>query len=129
VADIYDRALGTATRMLNTRANGGYGDVAVLTVTTIGEYDPDTGTAPVTTTEYTGSAFRDTFKREEVDGVRVLATDVKFLVSPKLANGNAAPDLNPEYRINFDGQDYIVVNVMPWNYAGLTVGFEVQARK
>ena len=129
MADIYDRALDMATRKLKPRSAGGFGFEATLTTEIVGAYDPATGMAPVTVTNYAGSAFRDTFRKDEIDGTRVLESDVKFLVSPKLVNGNTTPVLNPEYKITFDGDVYTIVNVNPWNYAGLNVGFEVQGRK
>lgn len=129
MADIYDRALDTATRMLKPRSDGGYGLEATFTVTTEGEYDPATGTSPIVETAYTGSAFRDSYKREEIDGTRVLASDVKFLVSPVQSNGSAMPMLDAQYKLAFDGDTYTIVSVMPWKYAGLNVGFEVQGRK
>ena len=129
MVDIYDAALATATRMLKPRSQGGYGLEATFTVTAAGEYDPATGTSPITSTNYTGSAFRDSYKREEIDGTRVLASDVKFLVSPVQYNGTAMPMLSPEYKLAFDGDTYTIVSVMPWKYAGLNVGFEVQGRK
>lgn len=128
MADIYDRSYALAVRMLAPRANGGKGAVAVFTTVIDGAYDPATGTTPQVTTNYTGSAFRDTYKRMEIDGSRVLASDVKFLVSPELADGSATPLLDPQYKLNFDGATYNIVSVMPWNYAGLAVGYEVQAR-
>lgn len=126
--DIYDRALATATRMLAPRTSGGYGNTVVMTTRVVGEYEPETGEAPITETNYTGSAFRDTYKKEEIDGARILATDVKFLVSPTLANGDPTPQLSPDYKLNFDGEEYTIISVQPWNYAGLNVGFEVQGR-
>lgn len=129
MADIYDRALATATRMLKPRSEGGYGLQATFTVTTVGDYDPDTGTSPIVETAYLGSAFRDTYKRQEIDGTRVLASDVKFLVSPVQYDGTDMPMLDSQYKIEFDGDIYTIVSVMPWKYAGLNVGFEVQARK
>lgn len=128
MTDIYDRSLALATRMLAPRSAGGKGLEMVLSVTSVGEYDPATGAAPITTTTYNGSAFRDTYKKEEIDGNRVLASDVKFLVSPKLLNGDTTPDINPQYKIAFDAQTYTIMSVSPWDYAGLNVGFEVQGR-
>lgn len=128
MADIYDRALATATRMLKPRSEGGYGLLAELKVSVTGAYDPSTGTSPVVETTYSGSAFRDTYKREEIDGSRILANDVKFLVSPVLLSGATTPLLSPEDKIAFDGTTYTVISVAPWNYAGLNVGFEVQGR-
>lgn len=128
MTDAYDGALETALDMLKPRSQGGYGLEMVLTTTATGEYDPATGEAPITTTTYDGSAFRDTYKKNEIDGTRVLASDVKFLVSPKLLNGDTTPDINPQYKMTFDGQTYTIMSVSPWDYAGLNVGFEVQGR-
>lgn len=128
MSDIYDRSLALATRMLAPRSEGGKGLLAEFKVSATGEYDPATGTAPVVDTTYTGSAFRDTYERSEIDGTRVLASDVKFLVSPVLLSGATTPPLNPQYKIMFDGDTYTIISVKPWNYAGLNVGFEVQGR-
>lgn len=128
MTDIYDRSLALATRMLAPRSAGGKGLEMVLSVTTTGEYDTDTGEAPITTTTYDGSAFRDTYQKDEIDGTRVLGSDVKFLVSPVLLNGDTTPDISPQYKIEFDGQIYTIMSVSPWDYAGLNVGFEVQGR-
>lgn len=129
MADIYDRAYAMAARMLAPRSAGGKGLEATLTKVVPGAYDPATGTSTPTLTTYAGSAFRDTYSREEIDGTRVLVDDDKFLVSPELINGDATPMLDPQFKITFDGVEYTIVNVKPWNYAGLTVGFEVQGRK
>lgn len=129
MADIYDRAYALAVRQLSPRSAGGKGLEATLTVVTEGEYDPSTGTTPITTTNYAGSAFRDTYKKIEIDGSRVLADDVKFLVSPEMINGSAMPQPTPQDTLTFDGTVYTIVSVTPWNYAGLSVGFEVQGRK
>lgn len=129
MSDIYDRAKATAARMLGLRANGGKGAACTLLRATAGAYDPSTGTSTPSVASYEGSAFRDTYKQSEIDGARVRQGDVKLLVSPLLVNGGDVTEPKPQDQISFDGTTYTVQSVNPWNYAGLAVGFEVQARK
>ena len=129
MSDVYDRAKASAGRMLGLRASGGKGAAFTLKKTTAGAYDPDTGTAGSTTVDYAGSAFRDTYKQSEIDGSRIKQGDVKFLVSPLLLDGTDMPEPATLDKVVFDGSTYTVQFVLPMNYAGLAVGFEVQARK
>jgi len=129
VSDVYDRAKASAGRMLGLRASGGKGAALTLQKATAGAYDPGTGTAGSTTVDYAGSAFRDTYKQSEIDGSRIKQGDVKFLVSPLLLNGADMPEPAALDKVVFDGSTYTVQYVLPMNYAGLAVGFEVQARK
>lgn len=46
--------------------------------TAAGEYDWETGETPIVTTGYKGRGVFGSFNREEVDGVKILATDVKL---------------------------------------------------
>jgi hypothetical protein len=46
-----------------------------------------------------------------------------------LLNGTDMPQPISQDKILFDGDTYTVQNVEPWNYAGINVGFSVQARK
>ena len=129
MSDVYDRAKASAGRMLGLRASGGKGAAFTLKKTVAGAYDPDAGTSTTTSTDYAGSAFRDTFRQSEIDGARIKQGDVKFLVSPLLVNGSDMPEPKPQDLCVFDGSTYTVQFVLPMNYAGLAVGFEVQARK
>lgn len=129
MADIYDRARATAIRMLAPRSKGGKGLEMTLTRTVMGEYDPNIGGASSTTTNYDGSAFRDTYSLRDVDGSLIKSGDVKLLVSPELLNGSDTPTPETVDKILFDSTLYTVQSVKPWNYAGLDIGFEVQARK
>jgi len=129
MSDIYDEAKALAAEMLAPRSRGGNGlELSLIRVTT-GEYDPDTGTTPVTTVQYDGSGFRDTYKQSDIDGSRIKQGDVKILVSPVLLNTADMPQPISQDKILFDGDTYTVQNVDPWDYAGLAVGFSVQARK
>lgn len=129
MTDIYDEAKALAAEMLAPRSRGGNGlELSLIRVTT-GEYDPDTGTTPVTTTQYDGSGFRENYKQSDIDGSRIKQGDVKILISPLLLDGTDTPRPISQDKILFDGDTYTVQNVDPWDYAGLAVGFSVQARK
>ena len=128
MADIYDRAKATAIRMLSPRSKGGKGLEMILRKTVEGEYDPSTGSAEIIVTEYAGSAFRDTFELKSIDGTLIRRGDVKLLVSPVMVAGGDMPEPAENDQVVFDGVTYTVVACDPWSYAGLAVGFEVQAR-
>ncbi|MGX5220234.1 hypothetical protein [Pseudomonas sp. S9] len=129
MADQYDRAKAQAARMLAPRSRGGKGLEMTLRHTVKGSYIPGGTANPDTVTDYQGSAFRDTYKLQDIDGSLIKAGDVKFLVSPVLLDETDTPEPVTQDKVIFDGDTYTVVGVVPWNYAGLAVGFEVQARK
>lgn len=129
MSDIYDRAKATAARMLSPRSSGGKGLELTLRRTVPGEYDPDTGSATDTLTDYPGSGLRQEYDLKDVDGSLIKAGDVMFLVSPLLIDGTDMPEPKTQDIVLFDGQQYLVQSVKPWNYAGLAVGFEIQGRK
>ncbi|RUR38548.1 hypothetical protein [Vreelandella populi] len=52
--------------------------------TAAGEYDPVTGTTPIVTSGYTGRGVFGSFKQEEIDGTRILATDTKLSAALKI---------------------------------------------
>jgi hypothetical protein len=128
MADIYDRAKAQATRMLAPRNKGGKGAEMILTRKVTGAYDPATGKPTVTITQFTGSAFRDAFELKSIDGTLIRRGDVQLLVSPVQVSGEDMPKPLETDTVVFDGVTYTVVAVQPWDYAGVAVGFEVQAR-
>jgi len=128
MADIYDRSRALAARMLAPRGKGGKGLELVLERTVEGEYDPVTGGSASDTTSFHGSSFRDSYQQDDIDGTYIKQDDAKLLVSPVQLNGADMPTPETQDRLIFDGQVYAVISVKPWNYAGLTVGCEVQAR-
>lgn len=122
--DIYDRGRALAIRLLAPRSAGGKG--LECTVRRAGDdaYDPETGGTAVTYTDAVGSALRTRFTADEIDGTLVLASDVKFIVSPALPGGAPVTgDL-----LVFDGSTYNVRQVSAGNYAGLDVVYFVQGR-
>ncbi|NMY08523.1 hypothetical protein HBO38_08680 [Pseudomonas veronii] len=129
MADIYDRAKATATRMLAPRSRGGKGlELSLMRVTT-GEYDPEVGGSPVLTEQFDGSGLRQNYRQQDIDGSLIKQGDVKILISPALLDGADTPQPVTLDKIVFDGDTYTVQHVDPWDYAGIAVGFSVQARK
>lgn len=128
--DIYDRAKASAARMLAPRSKGGKGLELVLRGTVEGEYDPDTSTTPDSSVvEHHGSGFRENYRQQDIDGSLIKQGDVKILISPLLLDGSDTPEPISLDELVFDGDTYTVQHVDPWNFAGLSVGFSVQARK
>lgn len=128
MADIYDRSRALAVRMLAPREKGGKGAVMMMQRRQQGAYDPVAGGATTVTVSHVGSAFRDTYTQKDIDGTRIKQGDVKLLVSPQKLDGTDLPVPTTQDQVIFDGKTYTLIAVAPWNYAGLDVGFEVQAR-
>lgn len=128
MADIYDRGRALAVRMLAPRSKGGKGAEMTLQRRQQGAYDPIAGGSPTVTVSHQGSAFRDTYEQKDVDGTRIKQGDVKLLVSPAKLDGSDLPEPTTQDQVLFGGKTYTLIAVKPWNYAGMDVGFEVQAR-
>ncbi|WP_024696151.1 hypothetical protein [Pseudomonas syringae] len=128
MADIYDRSKALAVRMLAPRDRGGKGAALTLVKSVKGQRDPDTGVATEVVTNYPGSGLRETYNQRDIDNTNIKVGDVKFLVSPVLIDQSDMPQPASSDKIQFGGKVYSVIQVSPWNYAGLAVGFEVQAR-
>lgn len=128
MADIYDRGKALAIRMLAPRSKGGNGAELTLSHTVKGPRNPDTGASTDVTTTYPGSGLRETYQQSDIDGTNIKVGDVKLIVSPAQLTGADMPQAAPQDKVTFDGKVYTVIQVNPWNYAGLAVGFEVQAR-
>lgn len=122
---IYDLAKALAARLLSPSDKGA---ALTLHVKTAGAYDPETGSSE-TVTNYSGSGIRTNYAASEVDGSLIMQDDVKLIVSPVQISEADMPQPKPADAITFDGSVYQVVDVKPWNYAGVACGFEVQARK
>lgn len=97
MSTIYDRGRDLAIRQLAPISQGGKGQVVTLTYTSVGEYDPDAGEAPTSTTTQTGSGVEKAIKVGLIDGSTILAGDSWFVLSPVQTNGQdlALPDKIP----------------------------------
>ena len=129
MADIYDRAKATATRLLSPRSAGGKGLELTLIRVTQGGYNPATGANTPTEERFDGSGLRQDFKQSDIDGTLIKQGDFQILISPVLLDGTDMPRPKSQDSISFDGETYKIQSVNPWDYAGLAVGFSVQARK
>ncbi|WLH76839.1 hypothetical protein PSH81_13840 [Pseudomonas sp. FP2335] len=129
MADIYDRAKASAARMLAPRSRGGKGLGLSLIRVITGEYDPEVGGSPVLTEQFDGSGLRQNYRQQDIDGSLIKQGDVNILISPVLLDGADTPPPVTLDKIAFDGDTYTVQHVDPWDYAGIAVGFSVQARK
>jgi hypothetical protein len=127
--DIYDRAKAAAARMLAPRSKGGKGLELSLVRVITGEYDPEIGGGKVTTEQFDSSGLRQSYRQQDIDGSLIQQGDVKILISPVLLDGADTPQPVTLDKITFDGDTYTVQHVDPWDYAGVAVGFSVQARK
>ncbi|MEG2029957.1 MAG: hypothetical protein RR376_04830 [Janthinobacterium sp.] len=67
------------------------GGIVVLRQVVTGPYDPDLGTAPITTTDYEGTGVKIAYEAENIDGTLIQAGDQKLLLSPLQRNGAAMP--------------------------------------
>lgn len=125
--DIHDRGRALAIRMLAPRTKG-KGLALTLRKKTVGEYNPETGGQDTAWTETSGSGLRTNYKQEDIDGTYVLQGDTRILLSPIALDGADIPEPSTNDHIVFDGSTYNVIRVGPWDYAGVTCGYELQCR-
>lgn len=101
-----------------------YGAPAQLQRAAAGDYDTKTGEVDDNGTQvFNTTAVRDAFKRSDIDGTSVLATDVRLYLSPSLATEPKPGDV-----IVFDGETYSVVNVRPTKPGTVVLLYDVQCR-
>lgn len=125
--DIHDRGRALAIRMLAPRTNG-KGLALTLRKKTVGEYSPETGGQDTVWTGTDGSGLRTNYKQEDIDGTYVLQGDTRILLSPVALDGSDIPQPSTNDQIVFDASTYNVIRVGPWDYAGVTCGYELQCR-
>lgn len=126
--DIHDRGRALAIRMLAPRPQGKGLGLVLRKRSASGEYDPDTGGEVVTWTPANGSGLRTDYNQRDIDGTFILQGDLKILLSPVALDGSDMPSPSTNDQIVFDGSTYNVINVGPWNYAGVSCGYELQCR-
>lgn len=112
----YAKTAATATRLLQR-----FGAAATLKRETVGEYDPATGTTPVTTTSLATTAAVFAYDAKYIDGTLILQGDQRaFLI----------PSVTPKQgdKLAWQGADYTVVAVKPLAPAGVVALYEAQIR-
>ncbi|MBX9754538.1 MAG: hypothetical protein K2X80_07260 [Pseudomonadaceae bacterium] len=124
MSEFYDEAAAVVTEALAE-----YGAPLTIRKIVAGEYDTDTGGMSQTITDHVTVGLRESYRLQDIDGSTIKRNDVKLLIGPALTAGGQTPAPTTQDKIIFDGSTYTVQNVDPWNYAGVSVGFSVQARK
>ena len=84
------------------------GSIVVLRQVVTGNYDPNLGTAPSTTTDYEGTGVKINYEAENIDGTLIQAGDQKLLLSPLQRNGLPMPQPTNADLVLFGGASYTV---------------------
>lgn len=118
----YVKAAQTASRLITN-----FGANCIVTKQTAGDYDPGTGTATITGSNYTVKGVLLNFTEKEANqllsaGTLVEATDKKII----LERFDAEPDLDD--LITFNSIVYRIVNVKTLNPSGYTVIHECRVK-
>ncbi len=115
---------------LAPKAKGGVGQVVTLTIASERTRDDDTGkwSAGVPVTQ-TGSGIEKAYRAHEIDGQRVLATDIKFLLSPLDDKGRPITTAKIGAVLTLEnGVAHRVMDVGGKKPTGLPLIFELQLR-
>lgn len=118
-AALYTRLAATAVRLLAK-----YGAPLLLTRTTEGEYDPETGTSTGGTATYnvTGAAFD--YAQDDIDGTLIRRGDMRVYIAPDAAVTPQTGDTLP-----VQGFVWNVVESRPLQPADKIVLHDVQIRR
>lgn len=100
-----------------------FGVTITLRTVTAGAYDPETGTASITTVDVSTVGYFDDYKTAEIDGSLVLRSDRRLYLS---AIGIARPTV--ESRVVADGIVYQIISVKAIPGAGTASLFDIQVR-
>jgi hypothetical protein len=102
-----------------------FGAAAVLSRTTSGGYDPETGiSAPEATTLQNVTAVCIDYDAKFIDGTLILRGDKQVFIS---ANGVTVPAAGD--RFAWQGGEYSVIAVTPLSPAGVVLLYELQVRR
>jgi hypothetical protein len=86
----------------------------------VDEGDVETGEVDRTESTFKGRAMPTEYESKDVDGTTILATDVKFLVSPIQDNGQPMPEIVVGGTVFFGAKNYDVVSAKPLCFDGIT---------
>lgn len=130
MANAYDRLRAMTIRRLGI-GRGGLGAAAILTRKVAGVFNPKTGKVEGGSTEtYSGSAVRVNYKNWAYKDTSILKDDFQLYLSPVLQDNTTAM-VTPikDDIIVFLGVNYKVIDIYPWNNAGIDCGWKLQMRK
>lgn len=114
----YSASAATANRLIKK-----FGTSVGMDRVVLGEYDPDTGTTPTTTTTQTVKAVVIDFPQRYIDGTLVRAGDRRAIVS---AVGATAPLQGDTF--TWKSIPQVVVSVKELGPAGVAVLYTLQVR-
>ena len=104
------------------------GGIVVLRQVVTGDYDPDLGAAPTSTTDYEGTGVKINYETENIDGTLIQAGDQKLLLSPLQRNGAPMPTPTTADLVLFGGASYTVKAVETTAPVDLAVLHTLQLR-
>lgn len=128
MADMHDRGRALAIRMLAPRTKGKGLALTLKKKIMSGEYDPEAGGQGFTWSDSDGSGLRTRYAQKDIDNTYILQSDLRMLISPVKLDGKDMPEPSTNDVILFDGSEYNIINVGPWNYAGVKIGWACQCR-
>ena len=114
-----DKIISTVLRLIKKN-----GQQVTLTRMQDGVYDPQSGTVSRTGTTYTGFGVPMPYRYRDVDGTRILQSDVQVYVAPQIGS---TP--RPSDTLTVGGQVFQVIASNPLAPAGPIVLHDVQCRK
>ena len=104
------------------------GGIVVLRQVVTGDYDPDLGAAPTTTTDYEGTGVKINYEAENIDGTLIQVGDQQLLLSPLQRNGQAMPTPTVADLVLFGGASYTVKSIETTAPVDLAVLHTLQLR-
>lgn len=126
---MHDRLRNMTIRQLGLGPKG-KGAPATLNKVTEGVFDPETSTVVGGgIVSHDGSGLRVNYKSFDYRDVTIQHDDFRLYLCPVLVDGSDCPAPSIEDTINFDGDLYKVINIEPWNAAGVVCGWKLQMRK
>lgn len=126
-----DRAFAQAARMLAPKPKGKGQAVTLHQPAEPGSYDEmtDTVSAPQPAQSHDGSGIEEAYDAQSIASGVVLATDVKFVLSPLKVDGEPMPTpIADSWTITVGEVDYTIKRVTPLRPAGKPVLFTLQLR-
>lgn len=124
---IHNRMRAMTIRQLGVNGNGA---PAVLKRKSEGTFDPATGAVTGSTiTEYNASAVRVNYKEYAYKNESIIYGDFQLYLCPVLQDGSDTPEPKHDDLITFSGDTFKVINIIPWNAAGVVCGWKLQMRK
>lgn len=126
---MYDRIRAMTIRQLGL-GRGGKGSPVTLYKQGEGEFNPATGLIEgAGTTEYAGSGVRVNYTNFAYKSEAIEHGDFQLYLSPVLQDGTDCPAPVIADTLSFLEEVYKVINLEPWNAAGIVCGWKLQMRK